>query len=63
MDQDQGAVRNRRIAMLIDGDNAQPSLIRNMLAETSKITAIAVPLTAGPLQGIICCKNKGAMEA
>jgi len=36
MDQDQGAVRNRRIAMLIDGDNAQPSLIRNMLAETSK---------------------------
>ncbi|MCC6146128.1 MAG: NYN domain-containing protein [Anaerolineaceae bacterium] len=27
---------NRRIAMLIDGDNAQPSLIEKMLAETSK---------------------------
>ena len=29
-------VRARRIAMLIDGDNAQPSLIGNMLAEVSK---------------------------
>lgn len=29
-------VRARRIAMLIDGDNAQPSLIANMLAEVSK---------------------------
>jgi hypothetical protein len=29
-------VRSRRIAMLIDGDNAQPSLIGNMLAEVSK---------------------------
>ena len=28
--------RGRRIAMLIDGDNAQASLISNMLAETSK---------------------------
>ena len=29
-------IGDRRIAMLIDGDNAQPSLIEHMLAETSK---------------------------
>ena len=27
---------NQRIAMLIDGDNAQPSMIEKMLAETTK---------------------------
>ena len=26
--------KNRRVAMLIDGDNAQPSLMKNILAET-----------------------------
>jgi hypothetical protein len=36
MEESNNAVRSRRIAMLIDGDNAQPSLIGNMLAETSK---------------------------
>ncbi len=35
MDSEQSAIRSRRIAMLIDGDNAQPSLIGDMLAETS----------------------------
>jgi hypothetical protein len=42
MDQDQGAARVKRIAMLIDGDNAQPSLIRNMLAETSKYGLVII---------------------
>ena len=36
MEETNSTVRNRRIAMLIDGDNAQPSLIGNMLAEVSK---------------------------
>jgi uncharacterized LabA/DUF88 family protein len=36
MDLEQSAARTRRIAILIDGDNAQASLISNMLAETSK---------------------------
>lgn len=36
------AVRSRRIAMLIDGDNAQPSLIGNMLAEASKYGLVIV---------------------
>ncbi len=36
MEETANTVRARRIAMLIDGDNAQPSLISNMLAETSK---------------------------
>lgn len=35
-------VRNRRIAMLIDGDNAQPSLIGNMLAEASKYGLVII---------------------
>ena len=34
MDQDQTTFRSRRMAMLIDGDNAQASLISNMLAES-----------------------------
>lgn len=33
---------SRRIAVLIDGDNAQPSLIREMLAETSKFGRITI---------------------
>jgi uncharacterized LabA/DUF88 family protein len=34
--------RARRIAMLIDGDNAQPSLISNMLAETGKYGQVTI---------------------
>lgn len=33
---------NRRVAMLIDGDNAQPSLIEKMLAETSKYGLVTI---------------------
>lgn len=35
-------IRSRRIAMLIDGDNAQPSLIGNMLAEASKYGIVII---------------------
>jgi NYN domain/OST-HTH/LOTUS domain len=35
-------VGNRRIAMLIDGDNAQPSLAEKMLAETGKYGVVAI---------------------
>jgi len=35
-------VSNRRIAMLIDGDNAQPSLIEKILAETSKYGLVTI---------------------
>jgi uncharacterized protein (TIGR00288 family) len=42
MDQDQTTMRNRRMAILIDGDNAQSSLISNMLAETSKYGNVIV---------------------
>jgi uncharacterized LabA/DUF88 family protein len=35
-------IGNRRIAMLIDGDNAQPSLIEKMLAETSKYGLVTI---------------------
>lgn len=42
MDEDQSALRNRRMAMLIDGDNAQPSLISNMLAETGKYGMVII---------------------
>jgi hypothetical protein len=34
--------KNRRIAMLIDGDNAQPSLIKDVLAETGKYGLINI---------------------
>jgi hypothetical protein len=34
--------RARRIAMLIDGDNAQPTLISNMLAETGKYGQVTI---------------------
>ncbi len=35
-------VRSRRMAMLIDGDNAQPSLIEKMLAETAKYGDVTI---------------------
>jgi hypothetical protein len=42
MEDSTNMVRSRRIAMLIDGDNAQPSLIGNMLAEASKYGLVIV---------------------
>lgn len=42
MEEINSPVRNRRIAMLIDGDNAQPSLIGNMLAEASKYGLVII---------------------
>jgi len=42
MDEVNHMARSRRIAMLIDGDNAQASLIGNMLAETSKYGSIII---------------------
>jgi uncharacterized LabA/DUF88 family protein len=36
------AIENRRIAMLIDGDNAQPSLVGRILAETGKYGLITI---------------------
>jgi hypothetical protein len=42
MDQDQSAMRSRRMAMLIDGDNAQASLISNMLAESGKYGMVII---------------------
>jgi len=35
-------INRRKIALLIDGDNAQPSLINKMLAETGKIGSITI---------------------
>lgn len=42
MEEINSPVRSRRIAMLIDGDNAQPSLIGNMLAEASKYGLVII---------------------
>lgn len=42
MDEIVHAERSRRIAILIDGDNAQPSLIGNMLAEASKYGLVII---------------------
>lgn len=42
MDQDLTAMRSRRMAMLIDGDNAQASLISNMLAESGKYGMVII---------------------
>jgi hypothetical protein len=42
MEESSSTVRSRRIAMLIDGDNAQPSLISNMLAEASKYGLVII---------------------
>ncbi len=35
-------VPNRQIAMLIDGDNAQPSLIESMLTEAGKYGLVTI---------------------
>ncbi len=42
MDQDQTTIRSKRMAMLIDGDNAQASLISNMLAESGKYGMVII---------------------
>lgn len=42
MEESSNTVRSRRIAMLIDGDNAQPSLINHMLAEASKYGLVII---------------------
>jgi uncharacterized LabA/DUF88 family protein len=42
MDQDQATYRSKRMAMLIDGDNAQASLISNMLAESGKYGMVII---------------------
>jgi uncharacterized LabA/DUF88 family protein len=42
MEESTNTMRSRRIAMLIDGDNAQPSLINNMLAEASKYGLVII---------------------
>ena len=42
MDQDQTTYRSKRMAMLIDGDNAQASLISNMLAESGKYGMVII---------------------
>ena len=42
MDELSSMVHARRIAILIDGDNAQPSLIGNMLAEASKYGLVII---------------------
>jgi hypothetical protein len=42
MEESNNMIRTRRIAMLIDGDNAQPSLIGNMLAEASKYGLVII---------------------
>jgi uncharacterized protein (TIGR00288 family) len=42
MDQDQSTYRSKRMAMLIDGDNAQASLISNMLAESGKYGMVII---------------------
>ena len=42
MEETTNTMRNRRIAMLIDGDNAQASLIANMLAEASKYGLVII---------------------
>src|SRR5512143_1060126 len=42
MEESSNTARTRRIAMLIDGDNAQPSLIGNMLAEASKYGLVII---------------------
>ncbi len=39
---DEEITENRRIAMLIDGDNAQPSLIEKMLAEAGKYGVVSI---------------------
>ena len=40
--EEENDVRNQRIALLIDGDNAQPSLLERMLAEAGKYGVVAI---------------------
>lgn len=47
MFKDNDTLGSRRLALLIDGDNAQPSLIEKMLAEASKYGTITVRRTYG----------------
>lgn len=42
MSDNPSGIENRRIAMLIDGDNAQPSLIGEMLAEAGKYGLVTI---------------------
>lgn len=42
MESERGSARSWRMAILIDGDNAQPSLIGNMLAETTKYGNVVI---------------------
>ncbi len=42
MDDVSQEVKNQRIAMLIDGDNAQPSLMKYILAETGKYGMVTI---------------------
>ncbi|HEY88662.1 MAG TPA: NYN domain-containing protein [Thermoflexia bacterium] len=42
MEDENKIVRNRRMAILIDGDNAQPSLIEKMLSETAKYGDVTI---------------------
>lgn len=42
MEDNDNEIKNQRIAMLIDGDNAQPSLIKNILAETGKYGMVTI---------------------
>lgn len=46
-----GVARNRRIAMLIDGDNAQPVLLEKMLIETSKYGTVIIRRVYGDWTG------------
>ncbi len=42
MSSNSGTIGNRRIAIMIDGDNAQPSLIDKILAEVSKYGLVTI---------------------
>jgi hypothetical protein len=42
MESSDNDIKYRRIAVLIDGDNAQPSLIKNILAETGKFGMVTI---------------------
>jgi hypothetical protein len=42
MEEQPEQIEDRRVAMLIDGDNAQPSLIEKMLAEASKYGTVSI---------------------
>jgi hypothetical protein len=46
-----GVTRNQRIAMLIDGDNAEPALLEKMLIETSKYGTVIIRRIYGDWTG------------